>query len=96
VSGIGGGKDAPDNGISRQEMALMLLNYSKLNGYAIPDNRKSPDYTDAEKIDVWAESAAKELSEAGVMTGDNNEFMPKKTASRAEVAQLIKNFLRLI
>ncbi|MDR1735317.1 MAG: S-layer homology domain-containing protein, partial [Oscillospiraceae bacterium] len=96
VAGTGGGNYSPDKTISRQEMALMLLNYSNFKGYAIPDNREAPDYTDTAQIAVWAESAAKELSEAGVMGGNNNAFMPQKAACRAEAAQLIKNFLRLI
>jgi hypothetical protein len=96
VVGTGGGKFSPDTTISRQEMALMLLNYATFKAYTIPHHREAPDYSDTAQIAVWAESAAKELSEAGVMEGNNNEFMPRKAANRAEAAQLIQNFLRLI
>jgi len=96
VNGVGGGEFAPDRAITRQEMAVMLLNYSDYKGYSIPANRDMPNFKDSGQIDLWAETAAKKLSEAGVISGDNNEFMPQKTATRAEVAQMFKNFLRFI
>jgi hypothetical protein len=77
-------------------MAVILSNYANLKGYGIPVNRAQPNFRDANQIDMWAETAAKKLSEAGVLSGGNNEFMPRKTATRAEAAQTFKNFLRFI
>jgi hypothetical protein len=96
VSGVGDNRYAPDRPIIRQEMAAMLLNYATFKGYEIPVNCPMPDYTDYNRIDLWAETAARKLSEAGVLNGDGSEFMPKKTATRAEVAQMFKNFSRFI
>jgi hypothetical protein len=96
VSGIGGGLYAPDSPISRQEMSLMLYNYAAHKGYDIPANREMPQFTDTDMIAAWAGPAVKALSEAGVFNGSNHAFMPTKTASRAEVAQTFKNFMRFV
>jgi hypothetical protein len=87
---------APDAPIYRQDMAVVFMRYASFKGYAIPGNRPLPDYSDYHQIDMWAETAARKLSESGVMSGTGGEFAPHKTATRAELAQMIKNFLRLI
>jgi hypothetical protein len=96
VETITGGVFAPGKPITRQEMAAVLVNYASFKGYDIPVHRPMPGFTDHSQIDLWAESAARKLSEGGVINGDNGEFKPHKEASRAEVAQMFKNFLRLI
>ena len=96
VSGIGNGKFAPEQPITREEMAVMLYNYATATGMDIPENRTIPDFTDATQIDAWAETAAKALAEAGVMNGDEGGFCPTDNATRAEVAALFKNFLRFV
>jgi hypothetical protein len=87
---------APDAPIYRQDMAVVFMNYANYKGYAMPENRPLPNYLDYNQIDMWAETAARKLSEAGVMSGSDGEFSPHKTATRAELAQMFKNFLRFI
>jgi hypothetical protein len=36
------------------------------------------------------------MSEAGVLSGRNNAFHPQSTATRAEVAQMFRNFMRFV
>lgn len=96
VKGIGGGRYDPGTSITRQEMAVMLYNYAVFKGYNIPQNREMPVFSDTAQIASWAETAARALGKSGVMSGNNNEFMPKKDATRAEVAQLFKNFIRFV
>jgi hypothetical protein len=96
VSGVGGGRYDPDRPITRQEMATMLMNYANFKGYDIPQNRPLLPLTDLNQIDMWAETPSLRLIEAGVLNGSNNEFRPKDTATRAEVAQMFKNFLRFV
>ena len=95
VSGVDVGVYAPDSAISRQEMAVMLSNYAEFKGIDIPVHRAMPVFADQTNIASWALAASSVLSEAGVISGSNNEFAPQRTATRAEVAQIFKNFLRL-
>lgn len=96
VSGIGDGNYGPAREITRQEMVTMMGNYAKFKGYTIPVNREMPDFTDYGQVASWADEPARALSESGVISGDNNAFMPVKTATRAEVAQMFKNFMRFV
>jgi len=96
VSGVSDGKYAPNRAITRQEMALMLMNYANFKSYDLIENRSLPNFVDYNQIDTWAETAVRKLSEAGVLNGSNNGFMPQRDASRAEVAQMFKNFLRFV
>ena len=96
VQGVGGDAFAPERNISRQEMAVMLRNYAAYKACDMPVYRDMPTFTDHDRISLWAMSAVKELSEAGVLSGINNAFAPQSTATRAEVAQMIKNFLRFV
>ena len=96
---VGGVEEAPfdpDRAISRQEMAVMLSNYANFKGYAIPVHRAMPNFTDQDSIASWALAASSALAEAGVINGSNNRFNPQDNATRAEVAQMFKNFLRLV
>jgi len=100
IAGIGaGGEYAPNKAITRQEMAVMFLNYASYKGFEIPENRTMPNYADFGQADEWAQNAARMLSEAGVMGGDGVGvplFSPHKSATRAEAAQMFKNFLRFV
>ena len=96
VTGVGGGRFDPSRAISRQEMAVMLLNFAECKGIELPQHRDLPDFSDYAQIDAWAETAAKALAEAGVLSGSNNEFMPGDDATRAQVAAMFKNYLRFV
>jgi hypothetical protein len=97
IEGIAdGGAFNPKRHVTRQEMAVALLNYASYKGYDIPKNRNMPSYDDYDQIDAWARTAARMLSEAGVMGGVGDSFMPHKHASGAEVAQAIKDFVRFV
>jgi Leucine-rich repeat (LRR) protein len=95
VAGYAGNFD-PNRAITRQEMSVMMHRYAGYKSYSLPDNRKLPTFTDYSQIASWAETAANELAEAGVLSGDNNQFMPNDVATRAQVAQMFKNFLRFV
>jgi hypothetical protein len=96
VAGYGNGQFGPDDKITRQQVSQMLWNYAvNFKGYDIPENRPMPSYTDKDQIDAWAETAAKELSEAGVLR-DGDEFRPGDDTTRGEAADMFRNFLRFV
>jgi hypothetical protein len=97
IDGIAdGGAFSPKNHITRQEMAVALLNYAGYKGYSVPKNRDMPQYADYNQVDIWARTATRMLSEAGVMDGVGGGFLPHKHVSGIEVAQVIKNFVRFV
>ena len=96
VQGVDIGVFAPERNISRQEMAVMLSNYAAFKGIEIPAHRVMPNFADLGDIASWALAASSALAEAGVLSGSDNRFNPQDNATRAEVAQMFKNFLRFV
>jgi uncharacterized repeat protein (TIGR02543 family) len=94
-SGITDGT-SPTSPITRQEIAVMLMNYADFKGYDIPVNRDARNFNDKNLIASWAETAVKVMSEAGVFNGYDNNFNPTNTVTRAEVAQMFRNFMRFV
>jgi hypothetical protein len=86
----------PSREITRQEMAVMLMNYANYKGYDIPIHRAAINFSDMTQIASWASSAVQSISAAGVLSGYNNAFNPLETATRAEVAQMFRNFMRFV
>jgi hypothetical protein len=96
VAGYGNGRFGPDDSTTREQVAQMIWNYAvNFKGYEIPENRPMPEYADKDQIIPWAETAAKELAEAGVLTNED-EFRPKDEATRGETANMLMNFMRFI
>ena len=88
---------SPEQAISRQEMALIFANYADTKGYAIPVNRDVLPFRDVNDINIWAQPAVNRLTAAGVFNGyDDVTFKPLIGATRAEVAQIFRNFQRFI
>ena len=78
--------DAP---ITREQLAVMLWNYA-----GTPDAaKKELEFTDAEQASDWAVDALIWAQENNIMAGDNNAVNPNGNATRAHVAQMLKNFL---
>ncbi|MDR1705654.1 MAG: S-layer homology domain-containing protein [Clostridiales bacterium] len=86
----------PSKLITRQEMAVILMNYALYKGYEVSAIRAMSNFADSHQISAWAGDAVVKLSEAGVFIGSGGKFKPYKISTRAEVAQSIKNFMRFV
>ncbi|MEG0090585.1 MAG: S-layer homology domain-containing protein, partial [Oscillospiraceae bacterium] len=87
---------APNQPISRQEMAQMIANYAKAIGFNLPRTHQENIFADSAKIGEWAKVSVKEMQMAGIITGKNgNEFDPAGTATRAEVSAVLRRFVEL-
>ena len=97
VSGIGDNLFAPDNDITREQMAVILFNYAKSTGIELSFVRDVVPFADAEEISSWAIEALDAMYAAGILSGKGDGiFDPKSTATRAEVATMFMNFLNAI
>lgn len=102
TGGTGANNFSPNRQIIRQEMATMMHNYALAKSYTLPENQDLPEYADAGQIGLWAETAAKKMSKAGVLGGvgkdedGNPQFAPTKTATREEAAQMLKAFVQFV
>ena len=98
TSGIGDGMFAPDQLITREQLATMLHKYAIAKGYKTDTNKKALNsFPDRTSVSDWAKEAMQWAVTNGVMSGkadkNGNILDPKGQASRAECAQMIKNLL---
>ncbi|MFD0712097.1 S-layer homology domain-containing protein [Paenibacillus sp. GCM10027626] len=92
VTGRTSAQFAPEEPITRAEMAVMIVRALKMDA---GDHSALSQYKDADAIPAWASSAVAAATEASLMQGRGQQlFAPQQHAMRAEAAQLIFNLLR--
>ena len=88
---------APDTNINREQMAVIMKNYAAKLGYDLPQTLKAVTFADNTQISSWAKDAVKSMQQAGILAGKNeNKFDPKGTATRAEVATVLRRFVEIV
>lgn len=96
VMGNGDGTFAPDRSISRQEAAVIMYRYAKAMGYGITaaDSAAANKFSDASRVAAWAADAVNWVLDKKVIGGNaDGTLNPEGTATRAQVAQIIMNFV---
>lgn len=96
VNGVGGGNFAPETSITREQMAVMLYRFCEFKGIKLTEVTDTT-VTDRSEVSDWALEAVEAMYKAGILSGKGSGvFDPKGTATRAEVAQMMMNFLEAI
>ena len=95
VSGYGDGTFGPNDPVTREQLVLFLYRYA---GYKGQDTAQSGaavlDFADAEEISSWALEAVTWAVDARLLSGKTGNLLdPRWSATRAEVAQILMNFL---
>ena len=97
VEGVTATTFAPDTNINREQMAVIMANYAKKLGYDLPQTLKAVTFADNANISSWAKDAVRAMQQAGILAGKNgNKFDPKGTATRAEVATVLRRFVEIV
>ena len=97
VEGVTAITFAPDTNINREQMAVIMANYAKKLGYDLPRTLKAVTFADNANISSWAKDAVRAMQQAGILAGKNgNKFDPKETATRAEVATVLRRFVEIV
>jgi len=97
VDGTSATTFAPDTNINREQMAVIMKNYAVKLGYTVPKALEAVTFADNASISSWAKEAVKSMQQAGILAGKtNNRFDPAGTATRAEVATVLRRFVEII
>jgi len=89
VSGYAGGNFGPDDLITREQMAVMIVKAAGLAPAA-----EAPGFADSPAISGWAVEAVAAATENGIMKGySDNTIRPGGSATRAEAVTVIMNAL---
>ncbi|PRX69845.1 YVTN family beta-propeller protein [Cohnella sp. SGD-V74] len=98
VSGIGGTRFAPEERITREQMAVMLANARALAteraaGAGQTANLPS-GFSDAAEVSPWARAAVAEAVAAGIIQGMTpDRLAPAASATRAQAAVMLKRLM---
>ncbi len=88
---------APDDAISRQELAAILWRLAAQKGLNVSNAGSTvPDFADRDQIASWAGEAVSWAYTCGILTGrSGNRLDPAGTATRAEAAAMLVRFGQL-
>jgi len=90
VGGYGDGLFGPNDSITREQLAVMLWRHS---GSPAATN-KELHFSDANEASSYALNALRWAAEQGIINGKSSGILdPKGFATRAQVAQMLKNYL---
>lgn len=95
VEGLGNRKFAPDNPVTREQMAVILMNYAKIKGYDMSGENELAEYSDASNISGWALDAVSWANSKGLIQGSGNKLMPGGNAERCQVATIFQRFFEM-
>lgn len=97
ASGVGSGF-SPNGNVTREQIAVMLYNYSKFKGLntVAANGGTANQYSDTGNISSWASEAVNWAVSAGILTGDGTNLNPNASATRAEVAVMIQRYLESV
>ena len=93
VSGISATEFAPDSDISREQMALIIYRFAKMQGYNVSDVADISSFADTDDVSEWAMDAICWANEVELVNGTSETTLsPKATATRAQVAAILMRF----
>ncbi len=99
IKGYDGSIFKPDNKITREEMAVMIVRAARVAGKedTLSDSEQKEllaRFKDQQKISSWAASDAALTVKAGIVSGmPDGGFSPGSNADRAQSAAILKRFL---
>ena len=96
VSGIGGGCFAPNSNVTREQWAVILFNYAHSCGYDVGARADLSAFPDAGSVSGWAQDALSWANAAGLINGTvyggRTILDPQGSASRAQVAMILRSY----
>ena len=93
VSGVSENKFAPNEDITREQMALIIYRYAKMQGFDVSESSTLESFTDTSDVSAWALDAIKWANSVTLVNGTSETTLsPKATATRAQVATILMRF----
>ena len=95
VGGIGDGKFDPNGNVSREQMATIMYRYANYKNISTSnvDATKFNAFSDSGSVSSWAVDAVKWAVDKGIINGmGDGTIAPQGISTRAQVAQIVKNY----
>ena len=92
VSGIPDGTYAPNQALTREQMASILYRYAEYKGIDVSARADLSTFTDGTTVSPWAQDVVQWAVAEKLINGVGTELQPKGTATRAQVATVLMNY----
>ena len=92
MNGVGNGKFIPERNITREETAVVFLNYQEFSGFFPPDVLLDMEPKDKAEISVWAREAAIKLMMQMIFFDTDDNFIPRGEVTRIEFAGMLRDY----
>ncbi|MCQ2418622.1 MAG: S-layer homology domain-containing protein [Clostridia bacterium] len=98
VNGVGDNRFDPNGSITREQLAVILYNFTKSYGLDVPAQGDLSVFPDGVNVSNWAKNGVRWAVGMQLLSGQADEtgkvnLAPGKTASRVEVASVLYRFL---
>lgn len=95
TNGYSNGNFGPGDKINREQMATMMYNYAKNEGYDISTKKSLEQFSDGQYVSTYAKNAMEWAVANGIISGKDNgtRLDPQGTANRGECAAILMRFL---
>ncbi len=95
ISGMDENRFAPEEAVTREQLAVILYNYAKAIGLDTPtEGMAVREFSDVDEISVWAKDAVRWAIGQGILSGKGDNLLdPKGMATRAETAAMLQRFM---
>ena len=94
ANGISDDTFAPNDPITREQLAAMLMNVAQYKGLDTTARADLSHYSDAESISSWANDVLSWAVAEGLLAGvTDDQLQPQGQATRAQVAAIMQRFL---
>ncbi len=93
VSGVGNQQFAPNDPVTREQIAVILYNYAKYKSFDLSPSGDLSSFLDDTAVSGWAAAGLRWAVGAGLLKGSGTGTLsPGALASRAEAAALLQRF----
>lgn len=98
MAGVGGGRFAPDDPMTREQMIAVLTRaMNRVKGGLPPaDTTVLSRFSDGGEVSNWAQGDVAVAVQTGVVVGSDGKLEPGKVSSRAEAAAMLGKILRFV
>ncbi|MHA0856372.1 S-layer homology domain-containing protein [Paenibacillus sp. CMAA1364] len=94
VKGMDAAHFAPEQSISREQLAQILYNYAKVMNLDTTFNNEKLNFSDANLLSSWATDAMNWSVSQNLLSGKSNHLLdPAGSATRAEAATIFQRFM---
>ncbi len=97
INGYGHRTFGPEDLITREQMATMLYRFAVMMGVVPQEMDTELTFADSGDVAAWAKTGILYCQSEGLISGiGNNIFAPQNTATRAQMATIIHNFIKVV